>query len=112
MQHISNMDVSLSMISIGEIVYGIQKESDTVKKEKLSIWLTGLLDLYGEKILPMGIDIVSEWGRLRARYRKTRPIVDSLIAATALVHHLTLVTRNTKDFEYLSGLTLLNPWDP
>jgi predicted nucleic acid-binding protein len=111
MRHISNTDVSLSTVSIGEIVYGIEKESDTARKEKLSIWLAGLLDLYREKIIPIDIDIVSESGRLRARHRKTLPIMDSLIAATALVHHLTLVTRNIQDFEELSGLTLLNPWD-
>jgi predicted nucleic acid-binding protein len=111
MRHISNTDVSLSVVSIGEIVYGIQKESDTARKEKLSIWLGGLLDLYRESIIPIDIDIVSEWGHLRTRHRKTLPIVDSFIAATALVHHLTLVTRNTKDFEELSGLTLLNPWE-
>jgi predicted nucleic acid-binding protein len=102
----------LSVISIGEIFYGIEKMTDGKKKNELASWLNNQLpENFGDRILPVNIDITLEWGRLRARHRKTLPIVDSFIAATALVHHLTLVTRNTKDFEELSGLTLLNPWD-
>jgi len=52
-----------------------------------------------------------EWGRLRARAKRTFPIIDSLIAATALSRRMTLVTRNTQDFTGLAELLLLNPWE-
>jgi predicted nucleic acid-binding protein len=54
-------------------------------------------------------DIMAEWGRLQAQTTKTLPVFDCLIAASALERNLTVVTRNTKDFEGI-GLKLFNPW--
>jgi hypothetical protein len=54
---------------------------------------------------------MTEWGRIRARAARTMPVIDSLIASAAITHHMTLVTRNTKDFEDIDGIMLINPWD-
>ncbi len=68
---------------------------------------------FGERILPVTEAIATRWGHLAAEARQqgtTLPVVDGLIAATALHHGLTLVTRNTKDFP-APGVKILNPWD-
>jgi predicted nucleic acid-binding protein len=111
MRKVSNEDIFLSVISLGEIVYGISRETDMEKKEKLSQWYEGLLELYREKILHIDAVVIAEWGRLRSGQKRTLPVMDSLIAATALVHRLRLVTRNTQDFEDIAGISLLNPWE-
>jgi predicted nucleic acid-binding protein len=51
-----------------------------------------------------------EWGRLVTQHKLTLPVMDSLLAAACLHHHLTLLTRNVKDFADIEGLTLFNPW--
>jgi predicted nucleic acid-binding protein len=56
-------------------------------------------------------EMIKRWGILRATHPRTLPYLDSLIAATALVHDLTLVTRNITDFADIKGIHLLNPWD-
>ena len=105
-------DIFISALTIGEINFGIQKLPSGQKKTELLIWLTQKLpEWFGNRIIPLDTDIMTEWGRLQAETPKTLPVVDSLIAATSLVHHLTLVTRNTKDFERVMGITLLNPWE-
>jgi predicted nucleic acid-binding protein len=111
MRETSNEDVFLSVVSVGEIVYGISRETDAGKKEKLSQWFDGLLELYTGKIFYLDADVMAEWGRLRARQKRVLPVMDSLIAATVLTHRLTLVTRNTRDFEDIAGISLVNPWE-
>ncbi len=70
-------------------------------------WLDGLAAHYQERLLPVGIEVVDAWGRLNVP--DPLPVIDGLLAATALVHRLTLVTRNTRDVER-SGVQLLNPF--
>jgi predicted nucleic acid-binding protein len=110
MKKVQNENVFLSTITIGEIVHGINREIAKEKQEKLSVWLNGLLNLYENRILSFDITVASEWGRLRAHHKRTLPVMDSLLAATAMAHHLTLVTRNTKDFESITGIALINPF--
>jgi predicted nucleic acid-binding protein len=62
---------------------------------------------FGGRILPVTAEAAAAWGRLDARHQL--PVVDGLMAATALVHHLTVVTRNVKDFER-AGVPVLNPF--
>lgn len=67
---------------------------------------------FSGRILAADTETMLAWGRLRGQARKTgkpKPVVDSLIAATAVRHDLTLVTRNTDDFDTLP-VRLLNPW--
>jgi len=98
----------LSVITLGEIRQGIEqiRPRDGRQARNLDRWLDDLPRLYGDRLLPIDTLVADEWGRLRAG--RTLPVVDTLIAATARVHDLTLVTRNEKDFTDL-GLTILNP---
>lgn len=72
-------------------------------------WLAGLERMYGDRILPVTVSIADWWGRLSAM----RPIspVDGLLAATALAHDLTFVTRNVDHVAY-TGVRVLNPFEP
>jgi predicted nucleic acid-binding protein len=76
--------------------------------ENVEAWLKGVLHAYDKKIVPVNRAIAEVWGRLRARHPE--PAVDRLIAATALAHGLTVVTRNVRDFERV-GVKMLNPFD-
>jgi toxin FitB len=102
--------VYLSVITIGEIARGIalKKRSDPSAAMQLSGWLQILRHDHAGRILPIGDEVAMEWGRLAAM--RPQGDADGLIAATAIVHDLTLVTRNVADFDDL-GVALLNPWD-
>lgn len=81
---------------------------------ELRAWLEGrVMALYGDHILPFDAHVVRAWGQLmstEAARRQPPPLQDSLIAATAYAHRLTLVTRNTADFEAFP-VAVLNPWE-
>lgn len=100
----------LSAVSIGEIQNGIEitQEQDPAKAQALEAWLDYVTAAYG--VLPMDAAAFREWARLM--HRKPRGLLeDAMIAATAIVHNLTVVTRNTRDFETF-GVMLLNPFRP
>ena len=104
-------DVFISALSIGELCYGVEKLAPGPKKTESQIWLTQKLpERFGKRIIPLDTDCMAEWGCLQARAGKTLPAFDSLMAATALARRLTVVTRNTKDFERIEGLKVINPW--
>jgi hypothetical protein len=73
----------------------------------LARWLSGLRQVFTERILAVGDAEAACWGDLAGRMEL--PVIDGLIAATALVHDLTLVTRNTRDFAR-TGARLRDPW--
>lgn len=99
----------ISVIVIGEIEKGILKTTDDARRILLRTWFEHeILDAYQDNIIPIDSDIAKKWGYLLAH--KTRPITDMFLAATCLVHDFTLVTRNTKDFEFIDGLIILNPF--
>lgn len=106
--------VFLSVITVGELKGGIDKLPDSKRRRQLSNWLNGdLLVRFGERVLPIDVAVALAWGTLVAQTRAAGtpiPAVDSLLAATAAVHGLTLVTRNTGDFE-AAGIALHNPWE-
>jgi tRNA(fMet)-specific endonuclease VapC len=106
-------DVYLSIITIGEIVKGIEKLPNSRRKQELHAWLKeDLLARFQGKIIPIDEDVIVEWGILTARVEaagKPMPAIDSLIAATAQANRLALVTRNVDDFS-ASGVELVNPW--
>ncbi|MCL2214392.1 MAG: type II toxin-antitoxin system VapC family toxin [Treponema sp.] len=105
-------DLYLSVITIGELCYGIEKLPAGKKKHDLSIWLyTEIPAWFKRRIIKLDIDVIQEWGKLRAVSKRTLPTLDTMIAACAITHHMFLVTRNTKDFEDIEGINLLNPWD-
>ncbi|MEQ1531388.1 MAG: type II toxin-antitoxin system VapC family toxin [Methylococcales bacterium] len=105
-------DLFLSVITIGEIKKGIYKLPVSSKKQALLFWLTTLLGDYQHRLLPVDLDVIDNWSAIIAHAEKNgQPVasMDSLIAATAYTHHLTLVTRNERDFA-ACNITMINPW--
>ena len=102
----------LSAITIGEICFGIEKLPVGRKKHELSVWLyIQIPQWFNNRMIYLDNDVFIEWGKLCAKVKKTLPCEDSILAAVALCHNMTLVTRNTNDFEGIEGIKLLNPWD-
>lgn len=106
-------DVYLSVITIGEISKGIEKLPNSKRKQDLEVWLKeNLLIRFEDNIISLNTEILIKWGELSAKLEGigiTLPAIDSLIAATALTHNMTLVTRNEDDFKN-SGVEMINPW--
>ena len=99
----------ISVLSLGELRKGVALKirSDADAAKRLGAWVDGLEYSFGERILGVDAAIARQWGELSAQ--RSRPVVDTLLAATALVHKLTLVTRNISDVHDL-GVKLLDPW--
>ena len=103
----------LATVSLGELKRGIEKLTTSKRKAFLQKWLTeNVIKRFGDRILPLGADVCLCWGEMQAQLEKQgkpMPAIDELIAATALQHQLTIVTRNTRDMGG-SGVALFNPW--
>lgn len=102
--------VYLSAITVGELRRGVdivRHRGDDEQANCLEAWLTVVTDEYRDDILPVDHDIAQVWGRQRVPHHENA--LDKLIAATALIHDLTLVTRNVDDFKG-SGAMLFNPF--
>ncbi len=102
--------VHLSVITLGEVMRGIalKQRSDPRTAAHLAEWLRKLRHDHGDRILPITDKIAVEWGRIAAE--RPRGDADGLIAATAIVHDLMIVTRNVGDFDD-TGASVINPWD-
>jgi len=104
----------VSVLSLGEIRKGIALLPDAPRRAKLEAWLTSDLEVwFAGRILIVDAVIADRWGRISARCAAAGfvlPVVDGILAATALHHNLTLVTRNTRDIS-ATGVTLFNPWN-
>ena len=101
----------LSVLSLGEIRKGIEGVSDPEFRQSLLDWLqVQLPDYFSGRVLGIDASIADRWGRVQADAGRTLPVIDALLAATALCYDLTLVTRNVKDFAGL-GVPHINPWD-
>lgn len=103
----------LSVLTLGEIEKGIAKLPLSLRKSNLKTWLEQDLVLrFENRILNITPEIAQYWGDLQGaleKQGKPMPIIDGLIASTALVHDLILVTRNVNDVER-SGVSILNVW--
>lgn len=110
LRSVNPLAVHLSVLTLGEIMRGIalKQKTDPKSADHLKEWLRGIRHDHADRILPLTDGIAVEWGRIAAI--RPRGDVDGLIAATAIVHDLILVTRNVRDFED-AGVTLVNPWD-
>ena len=99
----------ISVLSLGELRKGValKMQSDADAAKRLGTWVDGLEYSFAERLLGVDAAIARQWGELSAQ--RSRPVVDTLLAATALVHKLTLVTRNISDAHDL-GVKLLDPW--
>jgi predicted nucleic acid-binding protein len=108
---IAPADLYFSLITVVEIERGIeqQRHNDPVFARDLATWLDAISRLYGERVLPLTINIAVRWGRLAAQIGNTN--LDLGIAATALEHGLTIVTRNIAHYER-TGVPIVNPFEP
>ncbi len=109
-QGVEDHDLFLSVLTLGEIRKGVEsvRGRDPVKAVALATWLGDVVNAFGTRILGVDGAVAETWGRMSAI--RSVPVVDGLLAATAFVHGLVLVTRNTADVEGL-GVRLLNPFD-
>lgn len=111
LQSISEEDKFVSVISLGEILFGVLSARDALRRTRLSEWYERVLrPSFGNRAIAFDEAAGTMWAAMRAN-RPTVPMLDAQIAATALVHELTLVTRNVKDFRF-DSLSVLNPWKP
>jgi toxin FitB len=102
----------ISVLTIGEINKGISRLPPSKRKTELETWLESILFRYDKRILPISLNIANRWGNLLGELEpkgRVLPIIDSLIAATALEHDLTIITRNESDFAD-TGAKVLNIW--
>lgn len=108
------LSMYLSVITFGELKKGIEKLPDSKKKKELNRWVKEDLNhRFKNRVLNITIEEVNKWGKILAEAEqdgRPLPAIDSLIAATALVHDLSVVTRNTQDMEG-SGVEVINPWN-
>jgi predicted nucleic acid-binding protein len=101
----------LSVLTLGELRKGIDSLADAKRRLKLVDWLETELPLFfAGRILAIDQGVADRCGRLLAVASRPLPAIDSLLGATAAHHGLTMVTRNSKDFDNL-GLEVLNPWN-
>jgi predicted nucleic acid-binding protein len=102
----------VSCVSLGEIWKGIFLLPDGKRKQRLSAWAAGIERDFSDRLIDLDIRVLKAWGRLYAGHEDkgfNMGILDSLLAATALVHNLSIATRNTQDFP--SEVRTVNPWD-
>ena len=99
----------LSVLVVGEIRQGIERlaRRDQAQAEVFERWLSQLVDTYADRLVPITERVAQTWGRLNVP--DPLPVVDGLMAATALVHDWTLVTRNASDIRSI-GVRLLDPF--
>jgi predicted nucleic acid-binding protein len=101
----------LSVLTLGELRKGIEGIAELRRRLAMSDWLEVKLPaFFNGRILSVDHQVSDRWGRLAAKAGRPIAAIDSLIGATASHHGLSLVTRNTKDFESLN-LEIINPWN-
>jgi hypothetical protein len=107
---IAGEECYISVLTIGEIVNGIKRlePKDMNSAKNIQTWLDRVTIDFSDRILPITAKISTVWGEMTPKM--PMPVVDSLLASTAIIHNLTLVTRNIKDVES-SGAKLLNPFN-
>jgi toxin FitB len=103
----------LSVVTLGELRKGVERLAGGRRRDRLDQWLTSELpDRFGERMLPVDAAIADQWGRLLARVESAgTPVggIDALIAATATVHGLQVVTQNAGHFRH-TGVDVISPW--
>jgi hypothetical protein len=99
----------LSVLTLGELRKGVaaKRRADPVAADALAAWVDGIETTFADHVLPVDVATARHWGELSASW--SIPVIDTLIAATAISHGLTLVTRNARDVRS-TGVPLLDPW--
>jgi len=101
--------IYISILTLGELRKGVaqKRRTDPATAADLAAWVDGLEFGFANHILAVDTATAKVWGELSAQ--RPRPVIDTLLAATAIVHELTFVTRNTSDVDDID-MTLLNPF--
>ena len=109
-KEVPDEEIHLSVLVLGELRRGVEaiRTRDTRQAAALERWLERLAADHAERILPVDAAVAHEWGRLTAR--RAASVIDTLMAATALVHGLVLVTRNVKHVDW-TGVAYVNPFE-
>lgn len=113
MKSVPETSLYLSVLTIGELRKGIDSLPVSRRREKLESWVSVIKARFADRILQLDLAAAEQWGSMVAagfRLGRPLPIMHGLIAATALEHGLTLVTRNVRDFARL-GVDVFNPWE-
>ncbi len=114
-QSCKNTNFYLSVLTLGELNKGISRLADGRRRQHLQQWVDDdLTQRFGNRLFEIDADIAVIWGNLVAsceRHGCPLSVIDGLLAATAIAHNLTVVTRNTADFQ-ATGVPLFNPWIP
>ncbi len=105
----------VSAVSIAEIRRGINRlDKDDPRRRRLEGWLDNeILAQYGDSILPFDLSVAQKWGEIMSEADREgcpRPPLDAQIVATAIVHGLSVVTRNVRDLDF-AGAKVVNPWE-
>ena len=104
----------LSVITIGELLQGAHRAQTPEQETSISAWIERTERKFAGRILELDAPVMCLWANITASAIKrglTAPLMDSLLAATAIQHDLVFVTRNTDDVQALGGRTV-NPWKP
>jgi predicted nucleic acid-binding protein len=104
-------DVLISVLTLGEIVKGIQMMPSGKRRQRMEAWLGEIEQWAADRLVPVDAAVMREWGAYCANQSKqgrVLDVMDSLLAATALTHGLTLASRNVADFPDVPSM---NPWD-
>ena len=100
----------LSVLTVGELEKGLAKIADPARRTRLQRWIREeVAEWFEGRLLPVDQTVAIRWGQLAGSLRDPLPAIDTLIAATALTHGLTVATRNTNDL-VRTGVALFNPW--
>jgi toxin FitB len=99
----------LSVLTIGELRKGVEVKcnADPIAADRLSAWVDTIETQFADRLLCVDAATAKLWGEFSAG--RSLPVIDTLIAATAIRYGVTLVTRNTRDFDY-TGVPLVDPW--
>jgi toxin FitB len=116
MKWVSGVDESalfISVISIGEIIKGIEKLTGSQRKDDLIAWVNNdLKERFQNRIVPFDLESAAVWGRVQAKSEnigKPLPGIDGMIASTGIANNMAVATRNIADMKE-SGAVLFNPW--
>ena len=109
-KNVDTNDLHISVITVGEIEHGIERQRSAQPEfaHRLGIWCARIIAAHEERMLPVTVEIARAWGRLA--HLRGHATADLLIAATAIVHDLTVVTRNVRHFDG-TGAKILNPFE-
>lgn len=107
------MSLYLSVLTLGELEKGIAKLPASARRRKIEAWVRReLAERFRDRLLDVNADVAAKWGALSGESESRGvplPVIDALVAATSLVHGLTVATRNTADLERC-GARCVNPW--